>query len=300
MAAGSLTRLAPSRPLRWRPVARRLAYASPALLLAGSLGFLASDAPGPPRLQVTVLNVGQGDAILIETPSGRDVLIDGGPGRAVLRGLGAELPWRDRSIDLVVLSHPQADHAVGLLDVFHRFDVARVALPHAVEDDALAARAVRDAAVAEGAKIQRVGAGTTFDLGDGVRLEALAPADGSDLAGNDASVVLRLAWRDVSFLLTGDIEARGERALLRAGVDVRATVLKIAHHGSATSTTSAFLRAVQPSVAVISSGEGNRYGHPDAGVVERVSALSRVYNTAIAGTVRFSTDGARLWVDTDR
>jgi competence protein ComEC len=300
-ARGGLTQLAPSRPMRWRTAAHRALFLAPAALLAASAGWLASGPSQARRLEVTVLDVGQGDAILIETPGGRDVLIDGGPGRAVLRGLGREMAWRDRSIDLVVVTHAQADHATGLLDVLDRYDVRRIVAGPPPADNSLVERALTRAASGEGAAIERFAAGTSFDLGGGVRLDVLSPpahADGA--SGNDASIVLRLVWRDVSFLLTGDIEANAEKALVESGIDLRATVLKIAHHGSKTSSTAAFLDAVRPPVAVISSGAKNRFGHPAPDVVDRLGEYADIYNTADDGAVHFETDGQRLWIETER
>jgi competence protein ComEC len=216
----------------------------------------------------------------------------------VLRGLSGELPWHDRSLDLVIATHMQADHATGLIDVIHRYDVHRVAVPPA-DDDSLTGRSLLLAAAGE-TTVEFVSAGDSFDLGDGVRLDVLLPARGDDLSGNDASLVLRLSWRDVSFLLGGDIEARGERGLVESGIELESTVLKVAHHGSGTSSTREFLDAVQPAVAVISSGAGNRFGHPAQSVVERLDNYAAIYGTAERGSVHFETDGHRLWIETDR
>jgi competence protein ComEC len=108
--------------------------------------------------------------------------------------------------------------------------------------------------------------------------------------------VLRLAWDDVSFLLTADIEGAAEQALVDRGAALDATVLKVGHHGSKTSSTRAFLDAVQPSIAVVSAGRDNRFGHPATEVVERLDDYALVYNTAETGDVHFETDGHRLWV----
>jgi competence protein ComEC len=299
LLSGGLTRLAPSRPMRWRVAARRGLYVAPAFLLVVSAGWLANGASNERRLEVTVLDVGQGDAILIETPSGRDVLVDGGPGRAVLRGLGDELAWNDRALDLVIVTHTQSDHALGLLDVLDRYDVRRVA-HGAPADDSMLARRLAAAVDAEGAVVQDVGAGDWFDLGDGLRLDVLSPPPARELdEGNDASVVLRLVFGKVSFLLTGDVEAGAERAIAENGAEVASTVLKVAHHGSATSSTRAFLDAVQPSVAVISSGAENQFGHPHKDVVGRLDDYAAIFNTAERGAVHFETDGERLWIETD-
>lgn len=296
---GSLTQLTPSRPMKWPTAARRALYVAPVVLLVASGGWLANTSSQERRLEVTVLDVGQGEAILIESPDGRDVLIDGGPGRAVLRGLGDELSWRDRSIDLVIVTHPQSDHATGLLDVMRRYDVRRI-VAGGWADDSVLARTLMSAIDDEGLLIDEVAAGDSFDLGAGVRLDVLSPAAGSDLTGNDASVVLRLVWGEVSFLLTGDIEAAAERAIAGGGAALASTVLKVAHHGSATSSTRAFLDAVQPAVAVVSSGEDNRFQHPAVSVVTRLDGYAAIYNTGDRGAVRFETDGRRLWIETER
>jgi competence protein ComEC len=270
------------------------------VVLIATAGFvLRPDAPA--RLEVTVLDVGQGDAILIETPNGTDILVDGGPGRAVLRGLGHELAWHDRSIELMILTHPQADHFTGLLDVLNRYDVRRVVAGPG-EEQSLGYATWQSAIEAEGAAIEVPRAGTTFDLGDGVQLEVLGPlADmATDAELNNTSLVLRLVWGDVSFLLTGDIEAAAEQSFVESGMDLRSTVFKVPHHGSKTSSSEAFLDAVQPSIAVVSAGQGNQFGHPAEEVVDRLREVAVVATTSEVGAVRFETDGKRLWVSTDK
>ena len=293
-------RLTASRPTAVRWLRSAAVLGVPAAALVASAGFALWPSP-PARLRVTVLDVGQGDAILIRTPSGQNVLVDGGPGGAVVRGLGDELPWHDRTVDLLVLTHPQRDHAAGLIGVLARYDVRRVLAGPGVASgptyDALLA-AVRD----EGRQIDTARQGLSFDLGDGVRLDVVGPdaAMADDRESNNSAAVLRLTWRDVSILLTGDIEARAERALLADGVDIRATVLKVPHHGSRTSSTPAFLAAVRPSIAVVSAGRDNAFGHPAREVVRDLDAYADVYSTADAGAVRLETDGHRINVSTAR
>jgi competence protein ComEC len=249
-----------------------------------------------------VLDVGQGDAILIESPDGHQVLVDGGPGDAVLRGLGDELPWYDRSLDLVVLTHPQADHMYGLIDVLGRYDVRRVLAGPGKQTGAGFA-AWLDATHSEGVGIETAHPGMTLDLGDGARLDVLGPdaAMAADPELNNTGVVMRVSWGSVSFLLTADIEAKAERALLADGADLRASVLKVGHHGSLTSSTPEFLAAVQPQIAAVSTGEGNRFGHPAPDVVRRIEQqYAPVYDTAVSGAIHFETDGTTLWVSTSR
>ncbi len=288
------------------PEPRRLAPAlglAVLLALASAFVWLAFTAPASGRLTVTFLDVGQGDAILIEAPQGQRILVDGGPsGEAITAALSRNLPFFDRRIDLVVLTHPQADHLGGLPAVLENYDV-RAVLADPVPDDS----AVYDiwAASLRGAGLAATPAerGQTIDLHDGAQLAVLSPAADVTAADadspNDTSVVLRLTMGEISFLLTGDISERAESAIIRAGNDVQADVLKVAHHGSLTSTSPLFLRRVRPLLDVISVGADNRFGHPAPEVLRRLQD-DTVLRTDLNGDVTVSTDGERLWVETQR
>jgi competence protein ComEC len=273
------------------------------LALAGGLLWWAALTPSGGRLTVTVMDVGQGDAILIESPAGQRILVDGGPsGRAISEALGRETPFWDKGIDLVVLTHPEEDHLNGLVTVLERYDVKEV-LASPVESDSAAYDAWRGAVENEGAPYYEAAPGEWFDLGRGARLEVLGPptepVEGGEDDLNDNSVVLRLTWDEVSFLLTGDLETAGEEALLDEGADLRSTVLKVAHHGSAYGTGEPLLAAVHPAVAVISVGADNSYGQPSPRVLQRLED-SLVYRTDLNGRVKLSTDGEHLRVEVDR
>ena len=279
----------------------------PAWMLAGGLALAAGLAwwvaldGNDGRLSVSVLDVGQGDAILIETPNGQHVLIDGGPsGRAVTEALGEALPFWERTLDLVVLTHPQQDHLAGLIDVLERYDVRQV-LATPLAADTAAYREWQQAIRRQGVPYAEAQVGQWIDLGGGATLRVLAPDDEalSSRDPNDASLVLKLTMGEVSFLLTGDIEEDGEAALLRSEVDLGATVLKVPHHGGRTSSGDAFVRAVAPAVAVVSVGEENRFGHPSPAVLGRLDG-ALLLRTDLHGTVRLSTDGERLWVGLER
>jgi competence protein ComEC len=252
---------------------------------------------GEPRLHVMILNVGQGDAIFIETPSGTQALIDGGPDSAVLQELGRVMGPLDRDIDLLALTHPQVDHQAGLIGVLERYKVGLI-LVGLLQGTTGADRVWRAAVRREGAEVRALRAPASVDLGDGVFLELLWPeaqAGIDDL--NNGSLVFRLRYEEVMVLLTGDIEAEAEAALLQSGAGLQADVVKVAHHGSASSTTQAFLDAVRPRIAVISAGEGNRFGHPSPDVVARLElAGALVYRTDEHGRVVIETNGERLWV----
>jgi competence protein ComEC len=186
--------------------------------------------------------------------------------------------------------------------VLERYDVRRI-LARPVESDSAEYGAWRQAVESEGAPYEEAAPGEWFDLGRGARLEVLGPptqpVEGGDDRLNNNSVVLRLTWGEVSFLLPGDLEKAGEEALLDEGEDLRSTVLKVAHHGSAYGTGEPLLAAVQPAVAVISVGADNTYGEPSPQVLERLKD-SLVYRTDLTGRVKLSTDGEHLWVEADR
>ena len=261
------------------------------------------------KLHVHFLDVGQGDSILVVTPGGAQLLIDGGPSPlGAVRGLGPRMPFGDGDLDLVVLTHPDEDHFRGLTEVVDRYAVDLVVSNGGLSPNPLYLEWER-ALTRDAGNIRRVAAyrGQTILLDDGARLEVLNPppqpmrGTGSD--SNNNGVVLRLVYDQVSFLLAADIEAEAEARLLREDMPLGSTVLKVPHHGSQTSTTPRFLSAVSPSAAVISSGAENPHGHPHSVVTDRLDTLpggGRTYVTAERGDIEFITDGARLWVKTER
>ena len=261
-------------------------------------------------LRVAFLDVGNGDAIFIETPGGRQVLVDGGTDGLVLaRLLGERMRFNDRHLDMVVATHPHTDHIGGLTLALERYDVGAI-LERRIDYESAAyeawARAVSDEQ-SQGAAVIQARAGQVIALDENTRLEVLWPKDdllrGSTSDADNASVALRLAHGDVSVLLTGDIFAEAERALLASGAALDSDVLKVAHHGSDSSSTPEFLSAVSPAAAVISVGEGNRFGHPDGAVMERLrefTGQSGTYTTANHGTIELTSDGKTLWVETER
>ena len=262
------------------------------------------------RLHVMFFDVGQGDAIFIETPSGRQVVVDGGSDPLLMtRLLGERMRFNDRHIDIVAATHPNSDHIGGLAQVLERYDVGAV-LERRIEYDSGAYEAwarLVDAEEAKGARVIEASAGQVITLDGDVRIEVLGPPPillgGTESDADNASLVLRLVYGEVSILLTGDIFSEAERALLASGAALDSNVLKVPHHGSDSSSTRDFLSAVGPAAAVISVGEGNGYGHPHANVVERLReyvADGMLFQTAERGTVEFISDGETLWVRTER
>ena len=296
---------------RWQPrgSAGFIAAALPvalivALLLAGQIVSTRADG----LLRVYALDIGQGDAILIVTPEGRRMLVDGGPDpRTAVSAVSSLMPPGDRTLDLVAATHLDSDHAGGLLGILDRYRAGSVLQGGEPSRDSSLYPQWHGILQHRGHPVASIQAGHRIQLGRDVALEVLHPPGdrlpaGVERTSNNRSVVLRLDHRDVSFLLTGDIEADAERHLAAvAGEALRADVLKVAHHGSRTSTTRRFLDAVDPRSAVISAGHDNRFGHPHAEVMERLEAAigaDRVFLTSRDGTVEYISDGASLWVRT--
>jgi len=279
----------------------------PPLLAAAVVATVAAATLPDDKLHVTFLDVGQGDAILIRTPEGNDILIDGGPSpRAVAVELGRQLPFWDRTIDLVILTHPHADHITGLLEVLQRYRVEQAISPAIDDDSPLYDEWLR--LIEEGGiRHTAARAGQRIDLGGGNAIELLnpprPPLSGTESDVDNNGVVLRVsAGSGVSFLLLPDTMLEAERDLIRRRAKLASTVLKVGHHGSNTSTGPELLATVDPVVAVISVGEDNNFGHPTSEVIERLAAEvgeAGIYRTDEDGTIEFITDGHRLWVKTD-
>jgi len=277
-------------------VGRRAGAALGVVAVLALLGLLWLRGRPDGNLHVAFLDVGQGDAILIQTPTGRQVLVDGGryPSR-LLEELGEQMPFWDRSLDVVMATHPDADHADGLISAVERYDVGQLVTNGADEDEDAAFAALLAAAAADGA-IHVAQAGETLDLGDGARLEILqVGAPGAD-EGNDASVVARLVYGELAVLLTGDAAEAAEAALLAGDRPLAATVLKAGHHGANTSCSADFLRAVAPQVVVISVGADNSYGHPAPAMLQRIAAQgATILRTDEVGTIELVSDGRQMW-----
>ena len=258
-------------------------------------------------LHVSTLDIGQGDAILVETPAGRTMLIDGGPDpELTLRRLGANLPFHGRRIDLLVLSHPHQDHVAGLIDVLDRYRVGLLLHAGIGFENAAYDRLLADADEA-GVAVRLARAGNRLALDGATSLEILFPSD-ADAASplpegdiNNGSVVLLLRHGGFRALLTGDAEAPVEQLLLGRGGLEPVDLLKVGHHGSATSTTPAWLAALRPSVAVISSGDGNSYGHPAPETVASLRAQPgiAVHRTDLEGDVEIAATSTSYRVRTD-
>lgn len=229
-------------------------------------------------LEVHFLDVGQGDAIFIETPSGRQVLIDGGRQDApILARLSNYTPFYDRHIDIVAATHMDGDHIGGLISVLENFDVDMVLVSTSDANSPLSQKFWQ---IIENKNIPvvKAEAGDLFKLDEDIEMITLHPASGFKTSDdNDMSLVFKLVYQQDSFLLTGDIEKRAEYSLAQSNMDITADVLKVGHHGSNTSSVQYFLDMVGAKLAVIQVGE-NTYGHPHPAVLRRLESIQVLRN----------------------
>lgn len=274
-----------------------LAFAVIAGMAILSFVALGTSAQSDDLLRVYFLDVGQGDSIFVDF-KGNQVLIDGGPDNKVLQELGRVMPFNDRSIDLVVLTHPDADHINGLIEVLERYDVTNV-LENFLENHNTAVYRKWNELKTE-AIVTQTEHGQIIDLGSGAYLKVIYPTTDSARQSktNNNSIVTMLVYGENELLLTGDTEAKIERELVGRGIDIDADFLKVAHHGSKTSTTAEFLDFVTPEVAFIQLGENNRYGHPHPTVLERLESRGiKYYRTDIDGTIELLMSSQSYRID---
>ncbi len=275
-----------------------MAIASGSFAVLVGLLFIPAKGAESNLLKVHFLDVGQGDAIFIEAPNGKQVLIDGGrPDNKVLAELAEIMPIGDRTIDIVVATHPDADHVGGLTEVLKRYKTKLLLISQ--EGDTSIAKALldeyRDLEIS--GFYARQGMRFLLDAEHGIVADILFPdRDVRGWEANAGSIIMRLTYGEQSFLFTGDAEAGVEGALVKAIpglIDV--DVLKLGHHGSKTSSSEIFLKAVTPEIAIISAGKNNSYGHPAPEVMARLKKFSiPSLSTQDQGTITFVTDGTRL------
>lgn len=256
------------------------------------------------ELSVTSISVGQGDAALIVSPTGKTILVDGGPPEGTERLIQTLKRRQVSSLDLIVLTHPHLDHLGGLGQVVQTLPV-RAFLDAGYPSTSPPYAALMKLLSARGIAVKNATAGRNIDIGDGATLTLIGPPSPflantrSDVNAN--SVVVRLSWRGRTALFTGDSEPETEQFLLShppAGADgLRAELLKVAHHGGRYSSTDAFLRAVSPKLAFISAGPGNDYGHPTAEAMGRIAAVgATIYRTDLQGDLTAVSQDGQPWV----
>jgi competence protein ComEC len=246
-------------------------------------------------LEVNFFDVGQGDAIFVETPQRHQILIDGGPSSKIIEKLAKEIPFWDRSIDLIILTHPEKDHITGLLEVLKRYKVENV-LWTGIVRNIPEYKEWLNLIEKEKATVKIAKAGQKVSCKNCQwKIEILYPFE--NLEGmefddsNDTSIVSKLIFGNSSFLFTGDIYKDVEESLVLTPFDLNSKILKVAHHGSKTSSSEKFLEKVSPEIAVISVGE-NKYGHPNKETLETLENYGiRVLRTDLNGDIKIISDG---------
>lgn len=257
----------------------------------------ASSVPVTKELKVHFLDVGQADSILIQTPTGENMLIDAGnnaDGTTVVSYLKNQ---GISKIDILVGTHPHEDHIGGMDNVINSFDIGQIYMPK-VEHTTKTYEDVLTTISNKGLKPIAPTPGSTFNLGE-TKFTILAPNSSSYEDLNNYSIVLKMEYGNTSFLFAGDAEDVSEQEMLNKGYDLSADVLKIGHHGSSSSTTQAFLSKVNPKYAVIMVGADNNYGHPAQETMDKLKAANiTVYRTDECGTIIATTDGENITFNT--
>jgi competence protein ComEC len=285
-----------TRVKQWSPGMKfgRVVQYGLVLILFGLLVILNVVQAAPAQLlRVHFIDVGQADCILVQAPQGQNMLIDAG-NRDDAPFIAAYLTAQGvQRLQVIIGTHPHEDHIGGMSAIVKQFGVGKVYLPKVATNTRTFADLLA-AIKAKGLKVNTARAGTTIKFQRTVKAQLLAPNKAKYEELNNYSAVLKLTYGRHSFLLTGDAEALSEAEMLQQGYDLRADVLKVGHHGSASSTTKDFLAAVAPRYAVISVGKKNVYKHPDRQTLKRLKKMRvQVFRTDLAGTILFTSDGTK-------
>jgi len=249
-------------------------------------------------LEIDFLDVGQGDSIFVETIDKKQILIDGGPDLSVLEKIGRAMSFYDRYIDIIVLTHPEQDHLNGLIEILKRYNVGAVITSGIIKNTDQYKEFI-GIIKEKNIPIYIAKLGGEIDFGNNIKLNILYPFE--NIAGKEASdvnnfsVVSQLIYNNFKLLLTGDIEKSIENKLINSDLNLQSDVLKIAHHGSKTSTSDEFLKKVDALLAVILVGKDNKYGHPHQEVLDRLANL-QIFQTGKDGDIGILSDGESFWV----
>lgn len=244
-----------------------------------------------PKLTFAMLDIGQGDALFIESPTGLQILVDGGRDKKTLSELSKLIPFYDKSIDMLIITNPDLDHIGGFLDILKNYKVDAVFEPGTYNDSTIYKNIEKEI---ESKEIKRIlaRAGTRIDIGGGAYIDILFPdRDVSIWDNNDGSVVARLVYGESTIMLTGDASNSTEEIVIKSNKELESDILKIGHHGSRTSTSKEFLEKVSPKYALISSAKGNSYGHPHGEVLDILKSFGvEILRTDTLGTIVFTCD----------
>ncbi|MCU6796733.1 MBL fold metallo-hydrolase [Paenibacillus sp. WQ 127069] len=261
----------------------------------GSTTILRADG----KLQVLFLDVGQGASQLLISPSGKTMLIDAGNNDKEQVMLDYLKQYQITKLDIVIGTHPDADHIGGLDKVIDQTIVDKIYMPK-ISSNTRTFESLLESISNKKLKVQTAKAGLTLDWDKEVQVEMIAPAAVYDNA-NNMSAVVKITYGTTTLLLTGDAEAASEKDMIKSGVDLSSTVLGVGHHGSKSSTSLTFLNKVKPQYAIIQSGKDNNYGHPDKTILSRLKkAGASVYRNDLQGTVSVISDGKNVTIATER
>jgi competence protein ComEC len=251
------------------------------------------------KLKVLFLDVGQGGSQLLISPSGKTMLIDAGNNDKEQTMLAYLKQYRIEKLDLVVGTHPDADHIGGLDKVIDHTSVGSIYMPR-ISSNTKTFESLLESIKNKNLQVQTAKAGLVLDWDEAVKLEMVAPVGTYD-DPNNMSAVIKVTYGNTTFLLTGDAEALSEKDMIKSGVDLSAMVIGVGHHGSKSSTTLSFLKKVNPRYAIIQSGKDNNYGHPDKTILSRLKkAGAEVYRNDLQGTITLVSDGNQISIATER
>ena len=273
------------------------------LVVLGYFFFLV-DLPPKGMLRIIFLDVGQGDAILIQTPDQQNILIDGGPDKNIIYKLDKYIPFNHRQIDIMIATHADLDHITGLTETLARYSVKAV-LDNGLQGSAPAYTQWQSSIKEKNIYQMTVNAPQIIDLGDQVSLEFLWPNQELikelEPDNNFASIVVKLIYGQHSFLLTGDATQETEQELIKLYDYLEAEVLKVGHHGSKYSSGLEFLQKVRPRYGIISSGEENKFGHPNLRVLKNLEKIdARILRTEQKGDIIFISNGKELKIKVEK
>lgn len=273
-----------------------LKIASLLLLLSLILLFIYYRQSRPHDLEIYFLNVGQGDSVLIRTPNNNDILIDGGPDKSVLNELGKILPFYDRDIELMILTHPHDDHDTGLISVINKYQVDKVLFNDFQASDAMFLefkKIIQEKNISSNSFYQN----DQIVLDNNIILKSLYPIKDLPLDlrknANNTSIIAQLIYKNNKILFTGDAEQDEEKMILDR--DLKSDILKVGHHGSKTATSLDFLNRINPQEAIISCGQDNKFKHPHFITVYRLQQKNiNIFRTDQDGTIKCNSNGIKI------
>jgi len=283
----------------------KIIYVSLILLIIISIIFFWQYYNPKNNLEVTFLDIGQGDATLIKTPFNQNILIDVGADFKIIQELSKNIAWWDKTIDLIIISHPHDDHIGGIIDVLRRYNIGQI-IYTGVLYDAPVYLEFLELAQAKNIDLIIANKPQTITLGDNCKIDILYPFESYQNKQvnnlNNSSVVSKLDCANKKFLFSGDAELETEEELVnyltpnpspskgegRTPIDLQADVFKASHHGSDTSNSQEFLEQILPKIVVISVGQDNNFGHPSRRSLKRFERIgASIYRTDLDGAVKF-------------